>query len=83
VPPQQQPHAQPTPTRPVAVAPSGHVYVVQEGDSLWSIAARLLGPGATSGRLAREVNRLWDMNADRIRSGRPELIQPGEHLRLP
>ena len=62
--------------------PAGHVYVVQRGDSLWSIAGRLLGPGATSGRIAREVNRLWDLNAGRIRSGSPELIRPGERLRL-
>jgi nucleoid-associated protein YgaU len=66
-----------------AVPPTGDVYVVQAGDSLWSIAARLLGPGATSGRIAQEVNRLWDLNAVRIHSGRPELIQPGERLRLP
>ena len=63
-------------------SPSGHVYVVQAGDSLWSIAAGVLGPGATSARIAREVNRLWDLNAARIRSGSPELIQPGERLQL-
>jgi resuscitation-promoting factor RpfA len=66
----------------VAVPPAGDAYVVQAGDSLWSIAARLLGPDATSGRIAREVDRLWDLNAARIHSGRPELIQPGERLQL-
>jgi nucleoid-associated protein YgaU len=58
------------------------VYVVQAGDSLWSIAERRLGAGATDAAIAREVNRLWTANTDRIRSGDPDLIQPAEELRV-
>jgi len=57
-------------------------YVVRAGDTLWSIAARLAGPGATSAAVAKEVSRLWALNVDRIRSGEPDLIHPGEVLAL-
>jgi hypothetical protein len=29
------------------------------------------------------VSRIWEMNAERIRSGRPETISAGEQLELP
>jgi nucleoid-associated protein YgaU len=58
------------------------VYVVQPGDSLWAIAERRLGAGASDAAIAREVNRLWTANVDRIRSGDPNLIHPSEELRL-
>jgi nucleoid-associated protein YgaU len=55
---------------------------VRAGDSLWSIARRLLGPDASAGRIAREVNRLWQLNRDRIGTGNPSLIQVGTVLEL-
>jgi hypothetical protein len=56
--------------------------VVEEGDSLWSIASDLLGPGATPAQIAREVERLWQLNKGRIASGKPDLLMPGEALIL-
>ncbi len=56
--------------------------MVQAGDSLWEIAAALLGPGTGTAAIAREVERLWALNADRIGSGDPDLIVPGERLLL-
>ena len=55
---------------------------VQPGDSLWSIAKRLLGPDASPAQIARKVSRLWDLNDDRIGTGRPDLILVGTKLRL-
>jgi LysM repeat protein len=56
--------------------------VVQAGDSLWSIAKRVLGPDATPAQIARKVSRLWNLNGDRIGTGRPDLILVGTKLRL-
>lgn len=62
-------------------------YVVQPGDSMWSVSAdhvRRSQAGPVSGT---EVMRVWrqvvDLNRDRIRSGDPDLIYPGEILVLP
>ncbi len=66
-----------TPARPAA-----GLYTVRAGDSLWSIAAARLGPGAAPAAVAREVSRLWSANAHRVRSGSPSLIRPGERLVL-
>jgi nucleoid-associated protein YgaU len=57
-------------------------YVVQPGDSLWSIAKRLLGRDASAGRIAREVNRLWSLNRSRIATGDPDLLMVGTRLEL-
>ena len=57
-------------------------YVVAPGDSLWSIAKRLLGPDATPAQIAREVTRLWSLNDDRIGTGDPDLLMVGTHLSL-
>jgi hypothetical protein len=57
-------------------------HVVQPGESLWSIAKKLLGPSATPAQIAREVNRLWELNKDRIATGNPDLLMAGVKLRL-
>ena len=57
-------------------------YRVQPGDSLWRIAARHLGTDATTAQTAREVNRLWELNQQRIGTGNPDLIFPGQTLRM-
>ena len=67
---------------PVKVAQGADSYVVRSGDSLWSIASALLDDGASAAQIAREVNRLWQLNAERIGTGDPDLIMPGQTLRL-
>jgi len=56
--------------------------VVRPGDTLWTIAARELGPGHADADVARAWPRWYAANADRIGSD-PALIRPGEHLRVP
>jgi resuscitation-promoting factor RpfA len=63
-------------------APGDRIHVVRPGESLWSIAADLLGRDATVARVSREVNRLWDLNAERIRTGDPNLLFAGTRLML-
>jgi hypothetical protein len=78
-----------TPTTTTVAAPTssttpikGDTYTVQRHDSLWSIAERLLGGDPLNGRVAREVERLWQLNEDRIWTGDRDLIHPGMMLRL-
>ncbi len=53
--------------------------VVLRGDSLWTIAARHLGPTATHEQISVEWHRWWAANSDVI--GRdPNLILPGQRL---
>jgi hypothetical protein len=60
----------------------GETYVVRSGDSLWSISRRLLGPDTSPGQIAREVNRLWELNRERIATGDPDLLRVGTKLEL-
>ena len=54
---------------------------VRAGDSLWSIAAELLGPEATSAQIARRVDSLHQSNRHQIGAD-PDLILPGTELTL-
>jgi len=74
--------ASPEPSEPADAPIRGRSYTVQAGDSLWSIAKRLLGPDTSTGRVAREVDRLWRLNSQRIGTGNPSLIHVGTMLRL-
>jgi nucleoid-associated protein YgaU len=65
-----------------SLAPGPASYVVQPGDSLWSIARQLVGREASAGRIAREVNRLWSLNRSRIATGDPDLLMVGTRLEL-
>ncbi|WP_051466094.1 MULTISPECIES: LysM peptidoglycan-binding domain-containing protein [Pseudofrankia] len=56
--------------------------VVHRGDSLWTIAARHLGPSATDAQIAAEWPRWWAANQDAIGPD-PGLILPGQRLRPP
>jgi hypothetical protein len=79
------PAEEPVQTAPVsdpAPTPQGGSLVVQPGDSLWAIAKRLLGPHASPAEIARKVNRLWELNRERIGTGRPDLLLVGTKLRL-
>jgi hypothetical protein len=57
-------------------------HVVVPGQSLWVIAQGVLGEPAGIARIAFEVQRLWQLNAARIGTGNPDLIFPGQELRL-
>ena len=58
------------------------VHVVQQGESLWTIAEGLLGLDASATSIAAEVARLWELNRELIPSGDPDLIAVGQELRL-
>ena len=84
----------PAPARQVAApseAPAGVLtYVVKADDDLWHLAARRVAAanGLAEARLGTgEIARYWRQlvaaNQDRVRSGDPSLIYPGEELVLP
>lgn len=56
--------------------------VVLRGDSLWSIAARHLGPGTTAAEITTEWHRWLSANRDVIGAD-PNLILPGQELLAP
>ena len=60
---------------------SGSV-MVHPGDSLWSIASRMLGPSATDEEIHDKLVAIWNMNKDRLGTD-PNLIFPGQQLMLP
>ncbi|MQB00417.1 MAG: LysM peptidoglycan-binding domain-containing protein [Actinobacteria bacterium] len=64
---------------PSATARSAETYTVRVGDSLWSIAAEVLGTDDLV-RIARYWPRIHRSNPH---ISDPNLIRPGEVLRLP
>lgn len=58
---------------------SAAVVVVAPGDCLWAIAARHLGPAATTAEIATEWPRWYDANRSVIGAD-PDLILPGQRL---
>jgi nucleoid-associated protein YgaU len=56
--------------------------VVHRGDSLWTIAARSLGGGASDAEVAAEWPRWWHANRAVIGSD-PDLLRPGTRLTPP
>lgn len=89
-----QPQWQPSPPAaapaPVVSAPlraareqqTGHELVVRSGDTLWTIAARHLGPDASDVDIALEWPRWFETNRAIIGSN-PDTILPGQILRAP
>ncbi len=55
--------------------------VVSPGDSLWSISHERLGSGVPPGLIAQEVERLYELNRERIGDD-PKLILAGQELLL-
>ncbi|MEP9364245.1 hypothetical protein ABLE68_14860 [Nocardioides sp. CN2-186] len=55
--------------------------VVAPGDSLWAIASRDLGPGASDAQVAGRTHELYRLNLAQIGPD-PDLIQPATRLRL-
>ena len=56
--------------------------VVRRGDTLWSVAARSLGPGATDAEVLAEWPRWYAANRDVIGPD-PGLLLPGQQLQAP
>ncbi|HEX5909400.1 MAG TPA: LysM domain-containing protein, partial [Thermoleophilaceae bacterium] len=80
---QAPPASAPAPvTTPSSKAGSEESHTVQAGETLWSIASARLGPGASAAQIAREVQRIWDLNARAIGTGDPSLIGVGVQLRF-
>ena len=67
---------------PRTSSPPRRELVVRSGDSLWTIAARHLGPEATDVEIAREWPRWFAVNSAVIGSS-PDLLLPGQILRAP
>ena len=61
--------------------PRGEV-VVLRGDTLWTIAARQLGSGASEAQIAREWPRWWSTNYQVVGDD-PDVIKPGQRLAPP
>ncbi|GEP36326.1 hypothetical protein NSZ01_40940 [Nocardioides szechwanensis] len=77
----------PLPERPLGGLHLPHsepdrVVVVAAGDSLWSLAADALGPGATDAAIAAEWHRIHRRNHGVVGAD-PDLIHPGQRLVLP
>ncbi|MHA7134581.1 LysM peptidoglycan-binding domain-containing protein [Oerskovia turbata] len=84
-PPQGAPQlAAPAATTPPATEPAASTVsvVVLRGDSLWALAERALGPGATDAQITAEWQRWYAANADLIGPD-PGLLRPGQILQAP
>jgi hypothetical protein len=57
--------------------------VVVEGDSIWSKAEANMPEGSTNQEVAEYAGQVAEVNRDRLRSGDPDLIEPGETIILP
>jgi nucleoid-associated protein YgaU len=69
--------------RPLSAEPRGRApVVVRAGDTLWAIAARQLGPTATTREVAASWPRWYAANRQLIGAD-PALIRPGERLTPP
>lgn len=68
--------------RGAATLARGTSVTVRPGDSLWSIAERLVAPAASTSEIAEIVGDLYDLNRAQIGSD-PDLILPGHQLRTP
>lgn len=67
---------------PVVHPADQRTVVVRPGDSLWTIAARELGPDASKTAIDRRWPRWYAANAERIGPD-PGLLHPGQRLRPP
>jgi len=56
---------------------------VVEGDHLWKISARHLGPESDDERIAPYWRDVVAVNTPNLRSGDPDLIYPGEVVEMP
>ena len=56
--------------------------MVRRGDTLWSLAATELGPGASAGAVTERWRQVYQRNRGVIGAD-PDLIRPGQLPRLP
>ena len=73
---------------PIAIEQGGpDTVIVEKGDHLWSISADHLEQRLTLRPTDAEIVPYWrtviEVNRDRLRSGDPDLIYPGETVLLP
>lgn len=69
-------------TRAPRIVAADDAVVVHRGDTLWSIAARRLGAGASDAEIAADWPRWYAANRHVIGPD-PDLILPGQRLRVP
>ncbi len=85
-PPPPAPAVRPGPVALVSAAgrvrPVEDRVVVRRGDTLWAIAGRHLGPGASPAQIAREWPRWYAANRTLIGPD-PDRIEPGQRLQPP
>jgi hypothetical protein len=74
--------AGPAPPKAARAGETPAAVTVRPGDSLWSIAAGLLGPGASDAQVARAWHRIAALNAAQLGPD-PDLIHPGTRLSIP
>ena len=65
-----------------ALSPGTPEVVVHRGDTLWDIASRHLGPGASSAEIAAAWPQWWRANVEVIGDD-PDLLRPGQILTAP
>lgn len=75
------PHPTARPDRPERTRPAGR-HLVRDGESLWSIARDLSGPAAADRQVDQTWRRIHRLNDDVVGPD-PDLIHPGQALRLP
>ena len=56
--------------------------MTRSGDSLWTIAERILGPGASERRVARLTLAIWERNKVRIGTHDPDILPAGIAITL-
>lgn len=66
-----------------STAAPGDSVVVERGDHLWKISSRHLGPDAGETEIAPYWREVVEVNKPSLRSGDPDLIFPGEVVKLP
>lgn len=70
------------PDGPLQDSPTLSTATVALGDSVWTVAARHLGPSASQAAVASYWLRVLTLNADTLGAD-PDLVRPGQSLRLP
>lgn len=67
---------------PAVVVPLPAAVTVRPGDTLWALAERELGPTASPAQVDRRWRELYRLNRSVVGPD-PDLIRPGQRLRLP